>query len=160
MSDTRTIRDVLAKKIGWVQQPVEGLIGSSLEQQIAYRKATDYLKALGLDPETVLERMCETCEGAGRIKGPSFGPMTRGFTLPPCPDCDGSGWITVNRITVVPTHHPGPPGPDIAEMLRALRIGRAVLASTPRVHGPSSTPWERGWNAARADFLAAGDPDE
>lgn len=136
MSDTRTIRNVLS---------------------------TIACGRLGLDPDTVLERRCETCEGAGRIKGPSFGPMTRGFTLPPCPDCDGSGWITVNRIMVMPAWvaDDGFRGflLDPADQ-RALRIGRAVLASEAKVSGPGSTPAERGWNQARDTFLAAGDPDE
>ena len=150
MSDTRTIRDVLTEQVGYGTVPD----GPSLIKRLADKYAT----TLGLDPDTVLERMCETCEGAGRIKGPSFGPMTRGFTLPPCPDCDGSGWVTVNRIMV------GPPdatiiGPDDE---RALRIGLAVLACElvgVTVQMQQGTEFIREAEVLLRRLLAAGDDD-
>lgn len=48
-------------------------------------------------------------------------------------------------------------GMEPAEVEKALRIGRAVLASYEKA--PPYSAWVKGWNVARAHFLAAGDDE-
>lgn len=43
----RTVTDVIADAIGY-RRPTKGLIGSGFEQMLAYQRASDIVKALGL----------------------------------------------------------------------------------------------------------------
>lgn len=144
MSDTRTIRDVLTEQIGYGTVPD----GPSLIKRLADKYAT----TLGLDPDTVLERMCETCEGRGTIDTSIHKPHVTIRQADTCPDCDGSGWMTVNRIAVIAE------GGLITVLSpddrRALRIGRAVLASQ---RGGSDD--DQSVQDFMAHLLAAGDDE-
>ena len=143
-------------------------------------------KTLDLDPDAILDRDCPTCGGIGRVKGQYLGGTTHpraiaieGFATP-CPDCDGTGRQPVAKVMVVPIEvadairdghvftslvHECCTRPDPPDDERALRIGRAVLASQPKsaaIHSfftkvVSVDLAAVGWNNARAEFLAAGE---
>jgi len=109
----------------------------------------DQCYPLGLDPDMILDRDCPTCEGCGHLARQRYHdgvPMVEH----PCPDCKGTGREVVHVIVAVT--------PDdkralqlmsgiafdcettVTQIMRELRIGRAVLASkvtdTGRVQMP------------------------
>jgi hypothetical protein len=88
MSDT-TVADVAAEAFGY-RPPMKGLIGSGFEQIVAYQRASEVLKALGIDPSTPIDvlrsrlRIGERSEQAAKIGFSSTPNDPRGLY--------GKGW--------------------------------------------------------------------
>lgn len=134
----------------------------------------EVLGLLGLDPNVVLDKDCETCTLDDGTRAAVPGDD--------CPDCDGTGRVEVNRVVVgppctcgdrftdhvahsaySPCYHPAQI-PDDGTVIgpadqQALRIGRVVLASTPMPDLGFAPAYREGWNHARATLLAAGEDE-
>ena len=160
MSD-RSIRDVIARYLSGDArfQPTPG----------DYTDADEMLALLDIHDDAILDRDCETC-GSNEPDAP---------WIQNCPDCDGTGRQPVAKVMVVPIEvadairdghvftslvHECCTRPDPADAEKALRIGRAVMASQPLpgvepgcAGSTGDIPYAWGYNSARVEFLAAGE---